>query len=81
MILWTTDDEERSQYVQVLSHDVYWADVAVRVVVTGIMHQRSHIVQTLPENDYVVSLGDDLGDIVWKRPPGSGQDSLVPLPC
>jgi len=79
--LWTADHTEKALYEAALRKDPYWAasDIAVLVGCPGIMAQRNHIVKSLPEGVYIVSLDDDLSDILWKREAGNTA-GLVPMP-
>mmetsp|Transcript_29184 Transcript_29184/g.67179 ORF Transcript_29184/g.67179 Transcript_29184/m.67179 type:complete len:617 (+) Transcript_29184:31-1881(+) len=78
VVLWTSDEYEQSKYKEALSSDEVWKDVSIEVGVDGIMHQRNYIVRWYPEGKYLVSMDDDLSDILMKRAPGS--EKFCPMP-
>lgn len=83
--LWVACEEEQFHYEAALKQDPYWGGGEVEVVVgvPGIMHQRNFIVRSLPEDTYVISLDDDLTDVLWKQFPTNGkgiQSALTTLP-
>eukprot|EP00927_Polykrikos_kofoidii_P033614 TRINITY_DN2843_c0_g3_i1.p1 TRINITY_DN2843_c0_g3~~TRINITY_DN2843_c0_g3_i1.p1 ORF type:complete len:833 (-),score=126.18 TRINITY_DN2843_c0_g3_i1:153-2651(-) len=83
--LWVACDQEQFHYEAALKQDPYWGGGEVEVVVgvPGIMHQRNFIVRSLPEDTYVISLDDDLTDVLWKQFPTNGkgiQSALTTLP-
>jgi hypothetical protein len=78
--LYVADAAEQSSYREALSQDDYWGNCNLRIEVgvLGIMSQRNHIVKVLPESAYVVSLDDDISDVLWLRP--TGPFAAQPLP-
>jgi len=75
--LWCADEEEKEHYVAALSTDPYWAATEIHIGVPGIMHQRNHIAHMLPQGAYVVSLDDDVAEVMWKQNPG--RTALTPI--
>jgi len=78
--LWTANAEEAERYQSVLAQDAYWGtgEAQVRIGVAGIMAQRNHIVRAHASNKYLVSLDDDVADVLWKNKGGNSRLAQLP---
>lgn len=75
--LFVADEEEAAHYVQALLGSP-WEDTSVVVGVRGIMNQRNFIMKHFPPGAFIVSMDDDVQDVLWKS--ASGKVTLQPLP-
>lgn len=77
--LFVASSEEEQSYREAL-HGSAWEQVNIIVGVRGILAQRNFIVKYFPEGDFLVSIDDDVSDVLWKHAPGRSQHVLRPLP-
>lgn len=78
--LFVSDKGEKENYATVLNGSP-WEGVDIVVGVRGIRAQRNFIVKHFEPNAYIVSLDDDLHDIIWKSRPGNSADTVQSLPA
>eukprot|EP00933_Yihiella_yeosuensis_P083859 TRINITY_DN98153_c0_g1_i1.p1 TRINITY_DN98153_c0_g1~~TRINITY_DN98153_c0_g1_i1.p1 ORF type:complete len:249 (-),score=19.68 TRINITY_DN98153_c0_g1_i1:17-661(-) len=70
--------DEVDRYRQTLKDQ--FPDVQLYIGVSGITEQRWHICQQNPEGSHIVFMDDDIEDVLYKFKPGTGGDTLKPLP-
>lgn len=73
----TITEEERYRRALI---DGGWPRVRLRIGVKGIMEQRWHIGSCFPEGTHIVSIDDDVPEVSYKFRPGTGGETLRPLP-
>lgn len=78
--LFVADVEEEQRYREALK-GTSWQSTRIVIGVRGILAQRNFIVRHFPEGTYIVSIDDDVTDLLWKHRPGQqGQHCLRSLP-
>ncbi|CAE8616160.1 unnamed protein product [Polarella glacialis] len=70
---------EETRYRQALAK--HWPRVKLRMGVRGIMEQRWHIGLHFPEDTHIVSFDDDVPELYHKWKPGTGSETMEPLPA
>lgn len=78
--LFVSDEDEQERYRRALRRSA-WRYVRIVVGVRGIRAQRNFIVDYFPDGERIVSIDDDITDVMWKHKPGQKGDLLVPLPA
>eukprot|EP00929_Paragymnodinium_shiwhaense_P033787 TRINITY_DN18495_c0_g1_i1.p1 TRINITY_DN18495_c0_g1~~TRINITY_DN18495_c0_g1_i1.p1 ORF type:complete len:643 (+),score=167.74 TRINITY_DN18495_c0_g1_i1:84-2012(+) len=77
--LFVADADERKLYEEALASSA-WSGMSIVVGVRGIRAQRNYITKQFKQEDFIVSIDDDVTDIRWKHRPGISQDTVTCLP-